>query len=112
MIRLLPCLCGASSLIAFFTDAEIEYCELEMAWYRQRPDTACVLKFTDYVHDLESTMKAVYSRCLGREMPAEAPTSHPPRTRKRYLVNRDPEQLGIDVRAVNERLADYLAWVR
>lgn len=93
---------------------ETDYCELEQAWFTKDDDlTKCVVRFQDYVRDLEGTMKKVYKECLDIErLPPHVPLEHPPRNRTHYLLNRSLEDLGIDADALNERLAPYIAWCR
>jgi hypothetical protein len=97
---------------ASVVDAEVRYCEQERAWFT-RPDgpRRCVLRFADYVADLEQAMTKVYVECLDEPtLPAHVPREHPPRERTNYLFNRSLAQVGIDQDALNERLADYRAW--
>ena len=102
-----------SSLVPFFVRAEIEYCQQEMAWFQARPESTCVLRFGCYVADLEGTLRQFYRQCLDQDtLPAHAPTQHHPRERKRYLVNRTADQLGIHTAAIEAYLADYVAWVK
>lgn len=92
--------------------AEVRYCEQEQAWFT-RPDgpRRCVLRFTDYVADLERAMSRVYRECLDEPtLPPHVPRVHPPRERTNYLLNRSLAQVGIDEQALNARLADYRAW--
>ena len=93
---------------------ESEYCEIEQAWFsRVGGATRCILRFSDYVRDLEGAMKKVYRECLDSEsVPVHVPHSHPPRERTNYLVNRSLAQLDIDEVALNTRLSSYIDWCR
>jgi hypothetical protein len=94
--------------------SEIDYCDLEMAWYSRADGLRkCVVLFQDYVRDLEGTMRRVYRECLDLpELPTRVPRTHPPRQRTNYLVDRTLEQLGVDVQALNTRLSSYVRWCR
>ncbi len=91
---------------------ESEYCVHEQAWFTAPGDTRrCVVRFDDYVRDLEGAMSLVYRECLDQpELPPWAPREHTPRERKDYLLNRSLEQLGIDRDALERELADFIAW--
>lgn len=94
---------------------EPAYCEVEREWYGREGDgvTRCVIRFSDYVHDLGGTLERIYAECLdGAPVPEDAPREHPPRERTNYSVNRSLEQLGIDREALDERLREYIAWCR
>lgn len=93
---------------------ETDYCESEMAWF-SRADGArrCVVSFDDYVRDLEGTMRRVYRECLDMDaLPPHVPTTHAPRVRTNYLIDRSLEQLGVDVAAFNARLQPYIQWMK
>ncbi|MCB9529320.1 MAG: sulfotransferase [Myxococcales bacterium] len=104
--------------------SEIAYCESEMAWFGADGADAedamhgtgprrCVLRFDDYVRDLEGTMAKVYRECLDRDvLPPHVPRSHAPRVRKDYLLDRSLAQLGIDAAGLDARLSGYRAWCR
>lgn len=97
-----------------FSASETAYCEIEQAWFtRPEGPRRCVLRFTDYVRDLEGALSRVYRECLDQEtLPDYAPREHPPRERVNYLLNRSLAQVGVDEAALNARLADYIAWCR
>lgn len=94
--------------------SESEYCELEQRWFsRQEGARRCVIRFSEYVKDLEGAMAKVYRECLDTEtLPPHVPRVHPPRERTNYLLNRSLAQVGVDEAALNERLKDYIAWCR
>jgi hypothetical protein len=101
-------------LAAALERTETAYCEVEQAWFT-RPDGArrCVIRFDEYVHDLEAAMRRVYRDCLDAdELPPHVPTRHAPRERTHYTVDRSLEELGIDEDALNARLASYIGWCR
>lgn len=95
-------------------ETETLYCDIEQVWYtRQGTARRCVLRFSEYVKDLESTMKKVYRECLDMDtLPPHVPTTHPPRERTNYLLNRSLAQVGVNEAALNARLAGYIAWCR
>lgn len=100
-------------LVAFVEESEVEYCELEQEFYSRQGARRCVIRFKDYVKDLEGTMKKVYRECLDVEvLPPHVPTIHAERSRTNYLIDRSLEQLGIDIKAINQRLAPYIRWCR
>ncbi len=93
---------------------ETAYCEAEQVWYT-RPDgpRRCVLRFADYVRDLEGAMRLVFRACLDLDdLPAHVPRVHAPRVRTNYLLDRSLAQLGIDEADLNRRLEAYRAWCR
>lgn len=91
---------------------ELDYCDLEQAWFSaERGPRRCVLRFSDYVRDLEGAMSRVYRECLDTpELPAHAPREHEPRVRTNYLLDRTLDQVGIDEAALLQRLSGYVAW--
>jgi len=93
---------------------ETAYCEIEQGWFtREDGARRCVVRFDEFVHDLESAMRWVYCCCLDvNELPPHVPTHHAPRERTHYTVNRSLSELGIDEVALNARLAAYIAWCR
>jgi hypothetical protein len=91
---------------------EIEYCEVEQTWFTQSSGARrCVIRFSEFVNDLEATMRKVYHACLDMdELPPHVPKNHAPRERKNYSVNRSLAELGIDEADLRARLASYSAW--
>jgi hypothetical protein len=72
-----------------------------------------VVRFSEYVRDLEGTMTKVYRECLDTpDLPPHAPRTHAPRVRTNYILDRSLEDVGIDERALEDRLAGYIAWCR
>mgnify|MGYP002624491244 FL=1 len=99
-------------LSATLQQTESDYCRIEQAWYSRTDDAQrCVVRFADFVADLEGTMQHVYHQCLNQaQLPPHIPRTHPPRDRKNYTVNRSLAELGIDAEQVRAQLADYVAW--
>jgi hypothetical protein len=93
---------------------EPAYCKREMDWFtRQDGVRRCVVRFDDYVRDLEGVMGTVYRECFDEgELPESAPRSHRPRNRKDYLLNRSLEQVGIDQEALEAELVEYIEWCK
>ncbi len=97
---------------AALAENEASYCEVEQAWFT-RPDgpRRCVVRFADYVRDLEGTMRAVYRACFDEDAPPPTvPKTHPPRERTNYLLNRPLNLLGVDEAALEARVRAYRAW--
>jgi hypothetical protein len=94
--------------------SEAAYCELEQEWFTREPGPRrCVVRFTDYVRDLEGTMTRIYRECFDSPtLPPWVPRAHAPRKRHGYTYDRALPAVGIDERALNERLASYIAWCR
>lgn len=101
-------------MAALAINGESEYCVDEFEWYRRTGGARrCVIRFQDYVQDLEGTLSKVYRECLDLEtLPPHLPRVHAQRKRSHYSVDRSLEQLGIDVQALNARLAFYIRWCR
>ncbi|MEL7331652.1 MAG: sulfotransferase [Cyanobacteria bacterium J06560_2] len=99
-------------LAAWLLKTESDYCRIEQAWYSQRGGaTRCVVRFADFVADLEGTLQQVYQECFNQnQLPPHVPRSHPPRERKNYLVNYSLAELGIDETELRKQLADYVSW--
>lgn len=99
-------------LSATLARTESDYCEIEQAWFsRQGGAIRCVIRFSEYVRDLETAMMKVYRECLDCvSVPTHVPKNHPPRQRTNYLVNRSLTQLGIDEAVLNAGLSSYVAW--
>ncbi len=93
-----------------FTEAH--YCEVEKEWFsREDAIRRCVIRFKDFVNDLEAAMKQVYGSCFNSEdLPPHIPGEHPPRDRRNYSVNYSLAELGIDEKALQVRLGDYIDW--
>lgn len=91
---------------------ESDYCRVEQAWFSQEDGTRrCVVRFAEFVDDLERTMQHVYATCLEQaELPPHVPRTHPPRERKNYTVNYSLAELGIDAAELHTQLAEYVAW--
>ncbi|MEM7537429.1 MAG: sulfotransferase [Chloroflexota bacterium] len=99
-------------LAASLRQTESGYCRVEQAWYSQKDDTRrCVVRFAEFIDDLEGTMQRVYEACLDQaQLPPHVPRTHPPRERKDYTVNYSLAELGIDADALRTELAEYVAW--
>ena len=93
-----------------FTEAN--YSKVEQEWFTCEADCRrSVIRFSDFVNDLETTMKQVYLDCFGSdELPAHIPRTHPPRERKQYSVNRSLAELGVDEIELKNELTDYILW--
>ena len=91
---------------------ERDYCHIEQFWYSQkRGARRHVVRFSDFVSDLQGTMMSVYQNCLDQyRLPPHVPRTHPPRERTQYTVNYSLAELGIDIQAFRAQLADYVAW--
>jgi hypothetical protein len=91
---------------------ETRYCEIEQAWFTQKDGSKrCVIRFIEFVSDLQSTMKQAYQICFGDEvLPRHIPTNHPPRDRKNYTVNRSLVELGINITGIRNKLKTYIEW--
>lgn len=91
---------------------EARYCEVEQAWFcRENGARRCVVRFTDFVEDLEGTMRKVYRECLDLdELPPHVPREHTPRRRTSYLLDRSLDRVGVDRTAFEARLAGYIEW--
>lgn len=99
-------------LSASLLQSESDYCRIEQAWYSRTTGAhRCIVRFADFVADLEGTMQHVYQVCLDQaELPPHVPRTHPPRERKNYSVNYSLAELGIDADELRKQLADYVAW--
>ncbi len=93
---------------------EVAYCVAEQDWFtRTGGARRTVLRFTEYVRNLEEAMGKVYRECLDTpELPSHVPRQHPPRERTNYLLNRSLASVGVDEAALNATLADYIRWCR
>lgn len=91
---------------------EVFYSRKEQEWFTRDDNTKrCVIKFTDFVNDLETAMKQVYLDCFDtHELPAHLPKNHPPRERKNYSVNRSLAELSVDEDELKNSLRDYMDW--
>jgi hypothetical protein len=99
-------------LVARDLPLEITYCEREQAWFqREGGARRCVIRFQDFVRDLDGAVRRVYRDCLDRdEPPPHVPREHAPRKRTDYAVDRSLRQLGVDEAWLEQRLADYYRW--
>lgn len=100
-----------SWLAEALTRTETDYCLVEQEWF-SRVDGAKrhVVRFADFVANLQSTMHGVYGFCFGDTvLPPHVPREHPPRERKNYRINRSLSELGVDESQIKLRLASYIA---
>lgn len=111
-------LCGPPPwawLVEALVEVETGYCDLEHTWFgREASDEGsgrrCVVRFDDYVRDLEGTMTRIYRACLDTDLPPHVPRVHAERSRTGYTIDRSLAELGVDRDALNERCAAWLAW--
>jgi len=94
------------------TRTETEYCEVEQEWFgRSGGAKRYVIRFSDFVDDLRSTMLGAFGFCFGDTvLPPHVPHEHPPRERKNYRINRSLQDLGVDESQLQSRLASYIKW--
>jgi hypothetical protein len=99
-------------LVELALAVEPEYCDVEMEWFQRSGGARrVVVRFDDYVRDLEGTMGRVYRECLDTVgLPRHVPTTHAPRVRAHYSIDRSLPDLGVDVAALRERLDGYTRW--
>ena len=91
---------------------EVFYSNAEQKWFTSETNsTRSVIRFTEFVDDLESSMKQVYRDCFNSdELPPHVPKTHPPREREHYTVNRTLSELGVDEGDLKNRLSNYIDW--
>jgi hypothetical protein len=91
---------------------EVFYSQVEQKWFTAESNgRRSVIRFTDFVADLESSMKQVYRDCFNSdELPAHIPANHPPREREHYTVNRTLADLGVDEGELKNTLKEYIDW--
>ena len=96
------------------TKTETEYCEVEQEWFsRKDGPKRIVIRFADFVADLQTTMLGVYGFSFGDTvLPAHVPLEHPPRERKNYRINRSLADLGVNESELKSRLASYIIWCK
>lgn len=99
-------------LAAGLRESETRYNAVEMDFFtRPEGPRRCVIRFVDFVNDLEGSMRRAYGELLDQPaLPAHVPRAHPPRKRTDYLLNRSLAQLGIDEAALHREQAEYVAW--
>ena len=99
-------------LVHYGQTVEVDYCLYEKEWYQARPDKVTVIRFRDYVADLEQTLTTIYGRCLPHVDPEGfIHRTHIARKRTGYSVDRSYAQLQMDEAALLEPLQEYIAWV-
>lgn len=100
-------------LVEYACTAEVSYCETEMQWFqRAEGPRRCIVRFDQYLRDLEGTWREVYRQCLDREPSPHVPRTHAARVRTNYSVDRSLTQLGVDEAALKRRLEAYGRWCR
>ncbi len=100
-------------LVEHACTSEVDYCEREMEWFGSaNGPRRCVVRFDDYVRDLEGTMRKVYRDCLDRELSPHVPKTHAARDRSNYSIDRSLAELGIDENALKQRLEAYRKWCK
>ena len=93
---------------------EPDYNDVEMAWLDGlAPERRCVVRFDDFVGDLEGTMTRVYREALGLSaLGAHVPRQHGARDRSNYTVDRSLAQLGVDRAALDARFTAWNQWYK
>ena len=101
-------------LAGALTRTEMAYCEVEQEWFSIKGGAKrYVIRFADFVADLQIAMLGVYGFCFGDTvLPPHVPHEHPPRERKNYRINRSLADLGVDESQLKSRLASYIAWCK
>ena len=96
------------------TRTETDYCEVEQDWFSRKDGAKrYVIRFTDFVANLQTAMLGVYVFCFGDTvLPPHVPHEHPPRERKNYRINRSLADLGVDESQLKSRLTSYIAWCK
>ena len=76
--------------LLFLSFPQIRYANQEKEWYQKEDGSnKFVVRFHEYVKDLEGTMKYIYMNGMnGKEVPDHIPKEHPYRNRKKYSMNR------------------------
>jgi len=108
-------------------ETEARYCEVEYSFFAsanndENDDTnndpttgvnKCVIRFDDFVQDLEGCMSKVYKECLGRDdVHHHIPNRHDhSRNRSNYSVNKSLEELGVDQDIYRRRVHHYIRWI-
>ena len=101
-----------SWLVYYGQNVEVDYCLYEKEWYQAHPDNSTVIRFRDYVDDLEKTLTTIYERCLPHiDSNGFIYQTHTQRKRTEYSVDRSYTQLNVDEMVLLEPLQDYIAWV-
>jgi hypothetical protein len=101
-----------SWLVYYGQNVEVDYCLYEKEWYQAHPDNSTVIRFRDYVDDLEKTLTTIYERCLPHiDSNGFIYKMHTQRKRTEYSVDRSYTQLNVDEMVLLEPLQDYIAWV-
>ena len=91
---------------------EVDYCLYEKEWYEAHPDNSTVIRFNDYVADLEGTLTTIYERCLPHfDSTGFIHQTHAERKRTGYSVDRSYADLNMDETLLLEPLQEYIAWV-
>ncbi|MEC7987524.1 MAG: sulfotransferase [Myxococcota bacterium] len=99
-------------LVHYGRTVEVNYSLYEKEWYQARSENTTIIRFRDYVDDLETTLRIIYERCLPDvDWEGYIPSEHAPRKRSGYSVNRTYEQLNIDEEEFLAPLAEYIEWV-
>jgi hypothetical protein len=99
-------------LVHYGQTVEVDYCLYEKEWYEAHPDNSTVIRFKDYVADLEGTLTTIYERCLPHvDSEGFIHQTHAERKRTGYSVDRSYAELNMDETLLLEPLQEYIAWV-
>ena len=103
-------------LIQYAMEEEPRYCDGELRWHGQPPPPGgvrCLIRFDDYLRDLEGTMQTVYRTCMAQtQLPPHISTVHAARHRTDYRIDRSLIQLSLPPDAIRARLPAYIDWCR
>ena len=101
-----------SWLVHYGQTVEVDYCLYEKEWYEAHPSNSTVIRFKEYVADLEKTLTTIYERCLPHvKSEGFIHQTHAERKRDGYSVDRSYEQLNINETVLLEPLKEYISWV-
>lgn len=100
------------SLTDALQQIEVQYCELEMEWYKNGNDKRFVVKFEDFTKYSRKTIIRIYQGLL-ESNPDDIPHfDNPSKTPKRYTTNRSLKELGVNEAILKQQLVRYYAWMK
>lgn len=101
------------SLTEAFQQIEVQYCQLEIDWYRNNNGTKRVaVRFDDFIKNSKKTIKRIYEDLIETDQNDIPYFDIPSKAVKKYSVDRSLSELGVNEAELKEELKEYYSWMK